>query len=1402
MKKLLLSILLFAGAVMAYGQTDTVPNLLITEWFGDNWHEAYVEVTNMGDTAIDMSNVFYASIAPGHGLVPAPYGFTLGFTSDHDHSTYLTGILDPGESMVITSMYDALDGDGATKNLKGFLETNHFFSYRLEASDYFFPYHPEIEMWGKDSVSTVAAGGDNNFEKLLRMWGGYASAIWFKYPDGDSVMVDQCRFGLNDANTNVEGNGPVNDVAGIVDATRSHILVRKAGTPKGNLDWDASRGVDITDSEWLPIPRRTGKTLFTTVGNHGDYGIDLTPKSTVDIVDTTAMTVEWGVYKGDSIMDEFTIGMGMGWQYLEDTIDFADSVHSIVQTGDILNVFAVGNDLEWHSYMITVAPPATDMALVFPKRRMRYEAIVEDDFNDVMWGGEPYYVTEDQPGMDSIGDVPFATRVDTLFKYLEKAPAATWVIDWVDGNERVDVQHGDILMVTAEDGTTAKEYFISVDEFEASDNARLGAITWPEKPEWIFDWNGDTIPGFNPTNQSYVLKLDYGTMLVPALLASPEELNATISVDRATSLSGGAEQRTTTFSITAEDDSTVLKYSVLFVIDRPPDLAQPYVGEPFISEMVAREQAWGNMLEIMNPQGVTLDLSEYMFVVSNGLDNPAEAVADIRPDTYTADNWENRFSNVYVPGYKFAGDTSEWKLKGMRLISDPAVDPVVEPMDVFVIAQAHDKVAKVSLYLHEVDVVISPTVNSPWPNEPHFIRSLLNNLHFDGDNYTYMFKIISDSVFDGDKEVGDIADLELIDRFGPTLEGYNIAGRVLDNSKATRLMLKPHVFMPTLELGAGFGTTAENSDWIMNHSFDEGWEQTRMSENIGTHAMDFPTIHISTVASLVYLVDDGYVGDLEIQGDFMGLTVNGLVDNILKADTGQVLTVMNVGVKGPDDAIAGGDTLMVVSSNGNNTTYYTLVDQPLDDNALIVVKPAYTGSYTVAVDGAAGTISGSGIQWGMPLKDILSALDMPDLATFNIIDQNDRQVPLKIINYDMQTVDVRLSDSIFFEVVAQNGTNIIYYQLKPESMSDEAFVVSSMFLVDQDNVNISLIPEGIGVEVLMEWIDAVTGATATVIDKFGFARTSGTLYFDDKLEVVSEDGTNRVVYYLNFLNEDMLDNNLAPTLSVDITSANIELGESLTLKATADDDGMPLPTALTVTWEVVSGEGVTIVTPDALETDITFDQAGAVVLKVTVDDGEISKTEIVNVGVSTPGNNAPTVSATTASFTTDEGVAINLSATADDDGNPIGSTLTYSWSVKTGEEGNVAIATPDQLDSEVTISVAGVYTLQITVTDGELVATDIVVVVVEETVGIVPVLEPAINLYPNPASSMLTLEMQNMNEVISTVKLFNITGQAVFNGEFAESKLQIDVSNFDAGLYFVTVRSGDQTFTERIQIVK
>jgi hypothetical protein len=94
------------------------------------------------------------------------------------------------------------------------------------------------------------------------------------------------------------------------------------------------------------------------------------------------------------------------------------------------------------------------------------------------------------------------------------------------------------------------------------------------------------------------------------------------------------------------------------------------------------------------------------------------------------------------------------------------------------------------------------------------------------------------------------------------------------------------------------------------------------------------------------------------------------------------------------------------------------------------------------------------------------------------------------------------------------------------------------------------------------------------------------------------------------------------------------------------------------------------------------------------------------------------------------------------------------------------------------------------------------VIVATEATKVEDVLEPGLNMYPNPVSRILTLELLNPVETGSTVKIFNIAGKAVFNAEYTRSKVEIDVSGLDRGLYFVAVKAGDYVTTRKLQIIK
>ena len=57
-------------------------------------------------------------------------------------------------------------------------------------------------------------------------------------------------------------------IAGILDATRDHTLIRKNFISSGNTDWLLSSGTDTTNSEWIIMERPTADFTPQTLGSH------------------------------------------------------------------------------------------------------------------------------------------------------------------------------------------------------------------------------------------------------------------------------------------------------------------------------------------------------------------------------------------------------------------------------------------------------------------------------------------------------------------------------------------------------------------------------------------------------------------------------------------------------------------------------------------------------------------------------------------------------------------------------------------------------------------------------------------------------------------------------------------------------------------------------------------------------------------------------------------------------------------------------------------------------------------------------------------------------------------------------------------------------------------------------
>jgi hypothetical protein len=303
-------------------------------------------------------------------------------------------------------------------------------------------------------------------------------------------------------------------------------------------------------------------------------------------------------------------------------------------------------------------------------------------------------------------------------------------------------------------------------------------------------------------------------------------------------------------------------------------------------------------------------------------------------------------------------------------------------------------------------------------------------------------------------------------------------------------------------------------------------------------------------------------------------------------------------------------------------------------------------------------------------------------------------------------VDTKVSDGIYFEVVAQDLVTIITYKLESATLSSDAYVISSIYEVDEENVDISLIADGSTVDLFFVNTEVVKGASATILSKLGHERMDGVMSYDDVLKVVSEDGSNTVIYFLTFLGESNPDANNAPEIELAFSDTTFADPGTIMLSATATDDGLPPPAELSYMWEATGGliAEVVIENADQLETNATFNAKGNYVLTLSVSDGALTST------------------------------------------------------------------------ADVSVFVGGV--------------------------GVEQIHAPGMLLYPNPAKDKLTVELKNMPGSSSIVSIYSITGSAVYNTKLSIDKVEIDLSAFDAGLYFIRVNSEGQSFTQRLEIQK
>jgi len=296
--------------------------------------------------------------------------------------------------------------------------------------------------------------------------------------------------------------------------------------------------------------------------------------------------------------------------------------------------------------------------------------------------------------------------------------------------------------------------------------------------------------------------------------------------------------------------------------------------------------------------------------------------------------------------------------------------------------------------------------------------------------------------------------------------------------------------------------------------------------DIGKHYFVPSTAYMSTVGSIAYKVSGGYASPQQIRGLTTGTTVSDFLTNIIRQNENQWLKVTsaaNGAVLTMDAMLSLNDTLIVVSADSTNLTKYVLEvsENGLSSNAVLT-----SNRYTITIDvepksatdeHTPGSGSITGFDYGTAIRTVINNVTVPAGASLTVISGDGAYVPLKMLNFDTTYVSVAVNSNTFFEVLAENGTTIIKYQLIPQASATSAFVTSDLYSIVQKQLLIEFVPRGTNVRSFLSNLVPSLGASIKLVDKKGFERVDGEVADDDKLIVTSPSGTVTRVYHISKL---------------------------------------------------------------------------------------------------------------------------------------------------------------------------------------------------------------------------------------------------------------------------------------------
>lgn len=459
---------------------------------------------------------------------------------------------------------------------------------------------------------------------------------------------------------------------------------------------------------------------------------------------------------------------------------------------------------------------------------------------------------------------------------------------------------------------------------------------------------------------------------------------------------------------------------------------------------------------------------------------------------------------------------------------------------------------------------------------------------------------------------------------------------------------------------------------------------------------------VTLVGSTLGAAEDPKRMSLRIAGEGLSLSGGAVLYGIVRAPEGLVSITGKSRLRGTVSC----DRLQI---DGNGVLQITENDVPLPPvNRPPLVDAGPDQTITLPTDTA--SLSATATDDGLPANSSLTAswrtVSGPGFVTF--ADPSSLTTSATFVDPGDYVLELKVSDGQLF------STDTITITVIPRNQAPtvDAGPDQEIELPNSATLNGSVSDDALprGATVTVNW-SAISGPGIVTFADASAATTTATF---------SEPGT----YILNlsandteFTVEDQLTITVFPENQPPTANAGedqtIRLPNTAHLQGTVNDDGFPHGSTLTSTWTQVSGPAaVNFADASSANTTATFTTDGTYVLRLTANDSRFTAIDDVTITV-LPANEAPIVDAGADRTSAWPGGGLELQGTINDDGLPFGSTLASTWSKVTGP-GSVTFADPHSPNTSVTFGAPGIYILQLSATDSEFSASDVLTVTLSE----------------------------------------------------------------------------------------